>query len=464
MRRSFRPTLARRMLFAVLIAFCSAWIVLLAFQYAEVRIQERANPSLQQAGAQLADILSSIDDPAEASSIVAAIDRSIRNGRQRAHIPGAAVLELWERGAAHPVYTSAPPPSVRLPPVVGRQTSEADHGRIYEVVRFDTAHWCIVVAQPRIASGWLLEKLGADLTKYMLVAFPILLLPIWLAITHGLRPLRQLSVRIASRSPEDLMPVGVDPKHAELAPLVAALDGLLAQLLRKVKGEQMFIANAAHELRTPLAVISAQAHVLVKAMTAQERRAAQWQMSAAIARASHLIHQLLVLARLEMARPASPPAAVDVAQVVREEIGNLVPAAMARNIEISLEAPETLMASLDAHALRSVLQNLIDNAIRYGNEDGRIAVELAVLRSQRDRLILSVSDDGPGIAECDRSRVFDRFYRGRHTDASGAGLGLTIVKQAAARMGGNVQITSGLDGRGCRFELHIPAEQPLTAG
>jgi signal transduction histidine kinase len=130
---------------------------------------------------------------------------------------------------------------------------------------------------------------------------------------------------------------------------------------------------------------------------------------------------------------------------------------MARNMEISLEAPECLMiASLDVHALQSVLQNLVDNAIRYGNDDGRIVVELTLSRLSRDLLVLAVVDDGPGIEECDRSRIFDRFYRGRHNDVRGAGLGLTIVKQAAARMGGIVQVTSGLDGRGSRFEVQIP--------
>jgi two-component system, OmpR family, sensor histidine kinase QseC len=251
--------------------------------------------------------------------------------------------------------------------------------------------------------------------------------------------------------------VGVDPKYAELVPLVAALDGLLARLFHKVAGEQNFVASAAHELRTPLAVISAQAHVLVKSQTENERLEAQRPLSAAIARASHLVHQLLVLARLEMGHSAPAPTATDVVQWAREEIASFVSAAMARNMEISLEAPECLTATLDLHALQSVLQNLVDNAIRYGNDNGRIVVELTFLQSGSNILVLAVTDDGPGIAECDRARIFDRFYRGRHTDARGAGLGLTIVKQAAARMGGVVQVTSGLDGRGSRLEVHIPA-------
>lgn len=462
MKKSFRPTLARRMLFALLLAFCVVWLVLIAFQYVEVRIQEGASLGLQQAGTQVADILSSVDDPAEARIIVAAIDRAIRNARQRVHIPGTVLMQLWERNDSHLVFSSSRAVDVRLPPTPGHQSTQVDHGRIYEVVRSDTPRWSILVAQPRLESDWLLRSLSSDLTKYMLVAFPFLVLPMWLAITQGLRPLRQLSERIAARSSEDLTPLGVDPKHAELAPLVAALDGLLARLHHKIKGEEAFVANAAHELRTPLAVISAQAHVLVKGRTEEERSEAQRPMSAAIARASHLVHQLLVLARLEMAHSGSALTAVDVAHLVREEIGSFVPAAMARNMEISLEGPETLVASLDVHALQSVLQNLVDNAIRYGCDNGRIVVDLSLLSLAHNIIVLVVSDDGPGIAECDRSLVFDRFYRGQHHDARGAGLGLTIVKQAAARMGGVVQVMSGLEGRGCRFELQIPAQARLT--
>jgi two-component system, OmpR family, sensor histidine kinase QseC len=461
MRKLFRPTLTRRVLLALLSAFCATWVVLIAFQYVEVRIQEDSSPGLRQAGSQLADMLSTINDPAEVRIVVAAIDRSIRNARQRVHVPGTVVLQVWDRSDSHTVFSSSPETRVSLPTILGRQIREVDHGQIYEVIRFDTARWSVLVAQSRLASDWVLKSLSSDLTKYMLVAFPFMLLPMWLAIRQGLRPLRELSERIASRGSEDLTPVGVDPKYAELAPLVTALDGLLVQMLRKVRGEQNFVANAAHELRTPLAVISAQAHVLVKGQTEYERLEAQRPLSAAIARASHLVHQLLVLARLEMAHSAPLTTTIDVVQWVREEIASLAPAAMARNMEISLEAPECLSASLDLHALQSVLQNLVDNAVRYGYENGRIVVELASFRLGRDVIVLAVADDGPGILECDRSRVFDRFYRGRHDDARGAGLGLTIVKQAAARMGGVVQVTSGLDGRGSRFEVHIPANSAI---
>jgi len=291
MKKLFRPTLARRVLLALVSALCMVWVVLIAFQYLEVRIQEDSSPGLQEAAAQLADMLSTINDPAEARIIVVAFGRTIRNARQRLHIPGTAVVQVWDRGDSHTVFSSSPEAGVSLPTMPGHQTRQVNHARIYEVIRLDTPRWSVVAAQTRLESDWVLRSLSGDLTKYMLVALPFMLLPMWLAIRQGLRPLRELSGRIASRGSEDLTPVGVDPKYAELAPLVAALDGLLAQLLHKVRGEQTFIANAAHELRTPLAVISAQAHVLVKGQTEYERLEAQRPLSAAIARASQLVHQ-----------------------------------------------------------------------------------------------------------------------------------------------------------------------------
>jgi signal transduction histidine kinase len=284
-------------------------------------------------------------------------------------------------------------------------------------------------------------------------------------VSQGLRPLRRLSEQIAAREPEDISPVGIDPRHAELKPLIRSLDDLLAKLRHKIESERVFVANAAHELRTPRAVITAQAHVLAKATTEAERVDAERRLDGAIARSSHLIHQLLVLARMEMELHAEP-VTLDLAQLVRAELAHFAPVAFARNIEISLEAPDRLMLQWEVHSIQSVVQNLIDNAIRYGRDGGKIVVEVQPLIGA---VRLSVIDDGPGIAESDRMRIFDRFYRGTQRDAvSGTGLGLTIVKQAAARMGGGVQLGDGLDGHGCSFTLVIPdayvQPPPLVAG
>jgi signal transduction histidine kinase len=175
-------------------------------------------------------------------------------------------------------------------------------------------------------------------------------------------------------------------------------------------------------------------------------------MEATLARASHLIHQLLLLERMEMARQEHT--VTDVAQLVRQELVQFVPAAAKRDMEVTLEAPDKLTLTLELHPLRSILQNLVDNAIRYGREGGKIGVDL---RLAAGNLALTVVDDGPGIETAARERVFDRFQRGTGHEVSGSGLGLTIVQQAATRMGGTVTLTDGPDGRGCSFIVSIPS-------
>jgi signal transduction histidine kinase len=320
------------------------------------------------------------------------------------------------------------------------------------VFRLDTPRWTVLWGRTVVTASQFMGLVANDVFRYITIAFPFILLPAWLAVSHGLRPLRRLSRAITSRGAGSLSPVEVEAQHAELQPLVAALDDLLMRLRYKVESEQLFVANAAHELRTPLAVITAQAHALVKAGTATEQVEAESRLNCAIERASHLIHQLLAVARLQMERPGEL-STVDVTLLAQKELANFVPAALERNIDISLSAPDKLLFALEVHTFRSILQNLIDNAIRYGREGGNVVVELQL----RGRTLgLCVADDGPGISETERERVFERFYRGTaRNDARGSGLGLAIVKQAATRLNGDVGLRPGSGGRGCSFVVEI---------
>jgi two-component system, OmpR family, sensor histidine kinase QseC len=455
MKKLLRPTLVRRIVLALLIGFPLAWVALTARALLIMRQQQetvRKDFAASPVGLQIQDALSTVDDPAEARIVGAALDRIYDGPLWRDNAPIREVLQIRDRHDHHLVFSS---PSVADQALYNNstlRTTEVVHGKPFLVMEVDTPRWSVLWARTFMDIPWVVRVLSRDLLLAMAFAFPCLMLPAWLAISQGLRPLRRLSEKIAARGPDDMSPVGVHPKHDELKPVVAALDGLLAKLRRKIESEQAFAADAAHELRTPLAVITAQAHVLAKATDEQQRADAELRLEAAISRASHLVHQLLALARMETER-GRELAVVDLAQLVRKEIADFVPAALARNIEIALESPDRLLLPLEVPTFESVLQNLIDNAIRYGREAGRIVVEL---RSLHGAITLSVADDGPGIADSDRLRIFDRFYRGaQRNDAPGTGLGLTIVKQAAARLGGQVRITSGLDGLGCCFTVEI---------
>ena len=456
MNSLLRPSLVRRVVLALLIGILLAWAAFVAVNFLRIQGQQeddRRNFAASPVAVQMVDALDGVEDAAQAETISAAMDRIASRQRESRHAPIKVVMQIWDRRDRRLVYSSPAAAGEVLHGNPALRSEQLLNGQTYQVFEVDTLRWSVLWARTLIDTSWVLKTISGEAIINIAIAIPCLLLPVWLAVMQGLRPLRQFSRRIAERGPDDMSPIGFAPKQAEMKPLAAALDTLLTKLRQKIETEQIFVANAAHELRTPLAVVTAQAHVLAKATTVEGRSEAELRLEAAVNRASHLIHQLLVLARMEMDR--SPGfTTVDLAQLAREEIALFVPAASARNVDIGLEAPDRLMVTLDAQSLRSILQNLIDNAIRYAVGAGRVVVKLFTLEGA---IVLSVIDDGPGIAESDHSRIFDRFYRGAMPpDAQGTGLGLTIVKVAAARMGGEIQIAKGLDARGCGFTLKIP--------
>jgi two-component system sensor histidine kinase QseC len=456
MRNPFRPTLARRVVLALLLSYPLVWAFLLGVIYLEYRHEQDhklTNFAEWPVAVQLRDALATVEEPAAVSAVVAAVERIDNGERQRRNLQLTVVIQIRDRRDRSVIYSSPLAADSFLLGDPHRPTYQLIHRQTFQVFELDTPRWSVLWGRTIVSVPYLMGLISNDVLYYITIAFPVILLPAWLAVSHGLRPLRRLSQAITARGAADLAPVGIEARHAELQPLVTALDDLLMRLRHKVESEQLFVANAAHELRTPLAVITAQAHALVKAGTATEQTEAQSRLNSAIERASHLIHQLLAVARLQMERPAQL-STLDMALLAQKELANFVPAALERNIDISLSAPDKLLFVLEVHTFRSILQNLIDNAIRYGREGGNVAVELQL---REGTLLLRVADDGPGISADEHELVFERFYRGTgRSDARGSGLGLTIVKQAATRLNGRVQVTPGLDGRGCSFVVEIP--------
>jgi two-component system, OmpR family, sensor histidine kinase QseC len=452
----FRPTLVRRVVIALLLAFAAVWVVLLGGIYMSATSQAVIDKGLQDVGQGLVMALSRLDQPGEARAVAEATSNQINHLYRTTGTPALMLVQLNDQLGAR-LFLSAEAGGAVLPAGDTQQIAATVlNGRDFRVFYGSANRWRITVAGSPVSKRWLLISLGKDLSLYMLVAFPCILLPLWLAVSRGLRPLQRLSDRIAERSADDLSPTGIAPKYAELKPLVVAFDRFLAQLRAKIAREQGFVQDAAHELRTPLAVIAVQAHVLTMESDADGRREAAHQLDNAIGRASHLVGQLLELARVDSAR-AQEAQSIDVAQLVREELAHMARMATENALELSLEAPDELPFTLDVHAFRSVLLNLLGNALHYVPAGGRIAV---ALQQAEGSLTLSVSDDGPGIAESDKTMIFERFYRGKTHDKPGSGLGLAIVKQAAIRLNGTVQLLSGLDGRGCAFVVGIA---PRTA-
>jgi signal transduction histidine kinase len=337
----------------------------------------------------------------------------------------------------------------------------------YNLIRYDGPRWSLRVAIPRPQRAQLywqrllaaLQFPGLQVNFWLSLA--LLLLGLRLAIARGLIPLRLLANRLEQRRPDDLSPLNVQARYAELMPTVAALESLLQRLRRTLWLEQELVHYVRYKLQVPMDEIAAELALLNHSPDHQARQAARLRVEQAIGRASHLIRQLLDLARVDGLQQQNGTqqngTQHDCAQLVREDLARMVPLAMARQIELSLEAPERLPFVIERNAFQMILYNLVENAIRYGRAGGVVRV---LLQRQGEDLMLMVSDDGPGIAEAEREQVFERFYQGHAVGSdhgASSGLGLAIVRQAALRMGASVRLEPEVPGTGCHFTVHFRA-------
>ena len=449
------PSLVRRSTLSVLPAFVMVWMVLLAYVYFEARQAADQGPGFRNFGNAVCVALAGAGDDAQAVAIVAATDTWVNiRRREIGRLPGTIQFELLDQHGNR-LYASAElgeNPIRKMPGQTGEQILQGNVHRIYQG---EASRWKLRIAEPRRGDAQILKFNAPYLVPYLLLALPFVLVPVWLSVRHSLLPLQRLATNIAGRNVNDFRPVTFHATHRELKPLVRALDTMLLQLRQQVSRERALVQNAAHELRTPMAVIAAQAHALSGASNDHDRSQAQRHLEHAIERLSLLTRQLLELASLDDSlRPA--PQTADLAQLTRKIMAQAAPRALGRHIELTLSAPDTLTAQIDVLAFQSILENLLTNALQYVPEGAQVVLSL---RKDEGLLRLSVEDDGPGIPEDELPRVFERFYRGKHQQVSGSGLGLSIVRQACITLGGSVAITRGLGGRGAGFHVILPWTQ-----
>jgi signal transduction histidine kinase len=353
-------------------------------------------------------------------------------------------------GSLHLPAAEAPTlPLLDMADGIGSRSEGALGLRLYVA---SSPRWKVaLIDDARRRSGWLLWSVFLELAGYLLLTLPVVLLPVWLAVRTGLAPLRRLSDQVAARAPGDTQPLALPRSYRELVPLQLALDRLFERVAGGIAREKAFVHDAAHELRTPLAVIGTQAHVLAQA-EGTARDAARRQLHGAVERASHLTHQLLRLAQAD-ALAQAPRVVVDVMDITRDTLAGFAAAAQAQSTELSLSGPDSALLATDAQALRSIVENLVDNALRYGGPGGAVEVQAPLHDATWQ---LRVSDHGPGIAPEHRELAFERFWRGRSERARGAGLGLAIVREAARSLGGDVAVQDGPAGRGCTVVVTLP--------
>lgn len=287
----------------------------------------------------------------------------------------------------------------------------------------------------------------------LLITFSLI---IWVSVSYGLRPLENIALTISKRRPYSLDPLPIDktlPDEVRL--LVEALNSLLQRLGQAMEGQRKFIADAAHELRTPLTAVHLQAQLLQRASGEEERERALNQIRLGTTRASHLVHQLLTLARLEPEDWQRHFIPTNLSQIIKSVVSEQIPFALSKEVDLGVVHDDPVSIDGDAESLRIMLINLIDNAIRYSPVGGRVDVALIAAGSD---VQIEIEDSGPGIPEQEREQVFERFYRRSNNQESGSGLGLAIVKEIVERHQGQVILEEGKDGNGVKVTVILPKE------
>ena len=294
---------------------------------------------------------------------------------------------------------------------------------------------------------------GMLLPEFLLIALIGAL--VWFGIERGLRPLSTLQAEIASRSHRDLSPLPEHNAPGEVRALIHAMNELLARLAGALSAQQRFVADAAHQLRTPLAGIRTQSELALRQQNLADVQHTLQQLNTATGQTTHLINQLLSLARAEPgAARAQAMQRIDVAGLARETTTEWVPRALARDIDLGFDGEGIAIVEGDPLFIREMLGNLLDNAIRYTQAGGRVTVRVA---SATNTVQLSVEDNGPGIPEEERERVFERFHRVLGSGEEGCGLGLAIVREIAQGHNAEIRLTAGANGCGTLVTIDFPA-------
>ena len=334
-------------------------------------------------------------------------------------------------------------------------------GTVYRVFSLQTRAQVIQIAQDMRVRKLLAREAALRSLLPVVLLLPLLTLAVWWVIRQSLAPVQRVRRELALRQPQDLAPVSADGLPDEMRPLVAELNSLLQRVRQAFEAQQHFVADAAHELRSPLAALQLQLQLLRKAPDEAAREAAQSDLAAGIERAKRLVEQLLALARQEEGATTSDaapevPTQVDLRALAEQALADTAEAAQAKGLDMGLsEDPQQQRAFSvpgDAQALSVLLRNLLDNAIKYVPSGGR--VDVGWLQSDGQRALV-VEDSGPGIPAQERERVLQRFVRGPGAGgmAGGSGLGLAIVQAIAQRSGAQLVLDESPNLGGLRVQL-----------
>lgn len=338
------------------------------------------------------------------------------------------VVQVWTNEGLR-IFESALGTALPQVAVLGFANVQA-RGEPYRVFSLQTRAQVIQVAQAVAVRQRMARALAWRTVAPLALMLPLLALAVWWVLGVSLAPVERVRRQLAARAAQDLSPVTEQDLPSEVRPLVQELNLLFARVQQAFDAQQHFVADAAHELRSPLAALKLQVQGLQRAADAPARAVALERLSSGMDRAVRLVEQLLALARSEAGATAGALSeTVDLAEVARLALADALPLAQARGIDLGWADSDAGAVRGQREALRMLVRNLLDNAIRYTPPGGTVDVQV---QAQGAHLLLTVQDSGPGIAPQERTRVLDRFYRGAQDGAvQGSGLGLAIVQSIA---------------------------------
>ncbi|XLZ70057.1 ATP-binding protein [Massilia sp. SR12] len=452
-------SLFRRLLGGFLLVMLAIWLGVVGLAVYETTVLNARHTAAENRGwarQVMLNLRSVAHDPAETARVAQQVEK-LRGDmlREVDYWPKPTLLQVWLHGAriyqsegGLPAGLAAPAPDS---PVLGRNWSASTER--------DAASGLVVRRDAMHDTSWLLTGSGAAYYIAPLVySLPFLLLPAWLIVRRGLRPLQEMVAAIEQRSDNDLQPLPPS-SYRELSPLAASVNRLMQRLTERVERDKEFLTDAAHELKTPLSVIQANAHFLLRQHdTPARRQEADQGLRQGVARATHTVHQLLALERARHDAGADSLQPLDLVRLLRERLANAAPLALQRGLVLELDGPEECTLPLHRESVVALVDNLVGNAIKYSPDGGRVAVTLAVASDGAPQL--AVNDEGPGIAPGLRAKVFERFYRIPGQLQAGSGLGLAISERAAQRNGAGIALHDGDGGRGLRVLVSFAAARP----
>ncbi|CAG9177083.1 Swarming motility regulation sensor protein RssA [Cupriavidus laharis] len=375
-------------------------------------------------------------------------------GTDLLHADEDVVIHIWD-GSGRSLYLSHAHPALPARAELGfsNVTTAEGEWRLYSM---QLGPAVVQIAQPMSARRTLAARMALRTVAPLLLLLPLLAWLVWMAVGRGLQPLREIATEVRARDASSLAPLAMRQMPDEIAPLSDALNQLLARLSHALDTQRAFVADAAHALRTPLTALQLQAQLVERADDPQARREAVRNLRQGLERLTHLVAQLLTLARQEPGAVTFPHEPVDLPALAAGVLADMAQAALDREIDLGMDADSVPAARIhgDADALRILLTNLIDNALAYIPRGSRVDI-LVRQAPGGGEVELVVSDNGPGIPAVERGRVFDRFYRLPDAPTGGSGLGLAIVAEIAQSHGARVALEDA--GPGLRVRVTFPA-------